>query len=240
MKAEKINYSEVEEFAKTEGLKDIEKFVVDLSNNATPFTIWQKDDQGRRLMVRVHFDHMNPVEPEIRVLPENVESDLTIFDKQKSLFIFTDDKASVGEMRIIYGSKRHLIVLPPHVLHRKVKRYIPQVSTQTENKMVTFSKNSVVYEYPIVDISETGLAFIVPPSKAKVFQYIKDPIQLMKILDFKLHESMVAYSVYLTKLPDHTWFRVGVCFQHPIEIKDLEENNSRRKVVTDFSAYDET
>lgn len=215
-----MNYKTVEEYQKHGSPIEIEKFLNYLTKNNIKINCWQKSPTGQRIITQFYMDPLNPLEPEIRITPANKDFDCHLFNKIGPLYLYTDSKKYVTEMKIVYVAKRHLIVMPPDYLHIKCQRKVPRISTTGQNLIVNFKKNKREYEFPILDISNTGMAFKIDKSSFKYFCYPGDELIINKIAHNELISSIQGGVVYARAIPNENSFRVGINFYDEIEVNN--------------------
>lgn len=215
----------IEEYQKTFSGEKIDEFLGFLINQKITFNAWLKDEKGERITYRLKIDgERNPYEPEIKVILGNdsQQKDFSKMGDVQNLYIHTDSKRYVCEVQVVYRGDEHLFILPPDALFVKEQRRVPRIQLRPDEKQVQFIKDKKEYIFSLIDISQTGMAFSIPPAKAKIFSYAHDNIQIFKIFGNELESSILGSIVYIKKMDEDRRYRVGVQFYDEIDIAAYE------------------
>lgn len=219
-----MNYKVVQEYIKSFSPIEIEKLLNFLSRNQILFNCWQKNGHAKRIVQGFYMDKLNPVEPEIRIYPSNDSFNCKEFDKNGPLYAYTDEQKFVTEFEIVYIAKKHIIVMPPEYVYKKSSKKIPRIDTFNKDINIFFEKSSKEFEFPVLNISNTGISFIIDRANYKYFCYPNDIIHIKQIGANNFMSTIKASIVYTKKLEDSRTYRVGAKFFDEIDVNPINLN----------------
>ncbi len=223
-----IEYVNIEEYKKTDCLYEVEDFLKYLVKNRVVFNGWQKRSNGSRKEYKLFIEEINPYEPEIRVVltHDSPEADLATLDKDNPLYVYTDSKKYIAEVKIVYVSKQHFFIMPPVQLVVKKQKKVPRIILNEDcrdKRQIDFIKNKKAFTLSLLDVSSTGLGMLVSSSKLKYFKYENDTIHITKLFGLEFDHTIQGKIVYVQPLQDNKQFyRIGVQFFDEIELTDFQ------------------
>lgn len=206
------------EYRRTTSVDEIKGFLYNISSTSAPITIWQTTINSQRLVVNTKFEINNPSQREIRVVPFGNKIDMALFDSTKPLNFFSKAHGTVGKVDIIYAGSRHLFVNAPAKMYVSEKRTTPRALFPEQDTPVLLVKQNQNYEFPLIDLSNDGMAFMIPHGPAKIFRYAQDEVKISSLAYMEVEKPFEGNIVYMKKLMLSDNYRVGIKFQHKIDL----------------------
>lgn len=215
----KETYKLVEGYRRSDSIDEIQNLFNYWSKKGTEITAWQKSKENERVIVKFFVDQLNPLEPDIRLYPIDENEDLSKLKMEMSLYLHTPFNKVVTGSTIVYLGRTHLFIALPDEMHIWDQQKIPRIKINHEGPQVTFNKQKMTFKCPIIDISNSGMAFKVGKTPAKYFSFEEDEIVIKEIFQQKLPDSLKGNVVYLKELSkDRGEYRVGIKFQSEIDL----------------------
>jgi hypothetical protein len=214
------------QYRSTAELLEIENLIRYFCNSQIPLTAWQKvDDQ--RLISKVKMVGLNSYSKEIRIecVGKAEQAQLQRFNPDLALNIHGHIKRFVAKAPITYLGLDHLYIEFPEQIHTEETRAKPRKKFLTDQHKVGFLKRDTYHEYPLIDLSETGMAFKVPVGPASLFNYKDDEIQIARFFKNEVTDLIKGNIVYIKSLTEPNKYRVGVRFHRSID-KKLQNANA--------------
>jgi len=209
----------------TENFQEILTTVLEIFSKKSSVVIWQKNSKGERKMATAHIVDFNAAERHI-ILKRSDSNSWSDFRNRISLY-FKGEDHSVGFKIGDYKRQEDTISISlPTSIRIIEKRVTHRIHFTQKDKAILaniYKKGlaATPYAFNVVDISERGMALMIPAYLAKNF-YADDIINIQKIDGLPLN-ALQARVVYIKAVKNHSFgkqlCRVGLCFEDVLEDK---------------------
>lgn len=200
---------------------EIEEFFRYFSKCNLDIMAWQTSREGKRMIAHLSVDHFQRGSEFIELL-SNIESfDFKRFNKKQKLNLHCAYKQLICQVEILDITKNSIFAKFPEIIHTESLTRKPRKQFLTFDNKVKFLKQATSYEYPIIDISESGMAVSIPRGPAKVFNYADDEIIIDQFFNKSLDSQLRGNVVYIQQEDDQSRFRVGIKFQRSFPFRQF-------------------